>query len=135
MDGDKPEVGHAGAQHGVHAILALEPVEKCGHLLRQPFGDWSFEVDVLTMDPVATNRTGHDLHWVEFRSPPLTDKNAPHAAAPGGEKRRLPSAQAIRGQRCSVILRGIEHHLDHAFDVMASRCVAPKVKAKTAGNR
>lgn len=46
----------------------------------------------------------------------------------------MPAEQALIGQRRGEVLRGIEHHLDHTFDVAVGGLHPTGVKAKAAGN-
>src|SRR3546814_5440561 len=69
------------------------------------------------MDALAANRPRHNLHRASFGGAPCAHGDAAHAAASGGEQRRVPAEQPFGGQGLRIVLRGIEHHFDNALDV------------------
>ena len=58
VDGDEPQVGDAGFEDGVCAIIGVYPVDEAVHLLRHALRLWSLVVDLF-----VTHRPGDYLHF------------------------------------------------------------------------
>jgi hypothetical protein len=69
------------------------------------------------MDVLAAKGTGDDLHRSRLFVAPRADDNFSHAASPRREERRVPAEQPVLGKLFFVLLRGIEHHFNDAFDI------------------
>src|SRR3546814_190376 len=85
VDGDEPQMRDPGFQDGIRRGC-LEPVEEACHFLVQPLRCGGFVMDALTAD-----RPGDNLHRPAFGGAPCAHGDAAHAAASGGEKRRVPA--------------------------------------------
>ena len=58
-----------------------------------------------------------------------------NAAVPGREQRRMPTEQPFLSQRIGKMLRGIQHHFHHAFNIAISGDCARDVDAQPPRNR
>ena len=82
VDGDEPEVGLRGFQHGIDPGGRLEPTQERPHFGVEALRLRRFEVDVLPSD-----RTGDHLHGLLAVVVPRPCPDPGHAAAPGGKQR------------------------------------------------
>ena len=130
MNGDEPEVGHAGLQHRIDAGISLEPVQESVHFGEQTICLWRFEMDVL-----LSNRAGHDLHRSCAAVSPGPCPNFCHAAAAGGKQRGMPCEQAFGGERLVIVARSIKHHFDDTLNVAVRGPEGADVHTQTPGNR
>jgi hypothetical protein len=87
------------------------------------------------VDALAPHGTGDDLHRFNFSGAPFTNRDFAHAAASGWKQARVPRVQPFLGQWGGIILRGIKHHLDNAFDIVTSRGGSAEFQAESAGDR
>src|SRR3546814_12919219 len=69
------------------------------------------------MPAASANPPRPNLHRASFGGAACAHGDAAHAAASGGEQRRVPAEQPFGGQGLRIVLRGIEHHFDNALDV------------------
>src|SRR5437016_11221190 len=87
------------------------------------------------MHTLPSKGTGHNLHRpLRIITPPANGDFA-HATVACREQRSMPAEYPFGGERCAVILRGVQHHFDHAFDVAISRRQSADVHTKTSGDR
>jgi hypothetical protein len=86
------------------------------------------------MHPLATDGAGHHLHRAGGIVAPAADVDLGPGRVAGGKQRGMPAEQRSRGHRCMAVGGGIEHHLDHAFDVAIHRGQRADVHAQPAGD-
>ncbi len=72
------------------------------------------------MHAFSTDRSRHYLHRPRTVVTPIPDPNACHAAAPGRKQGGMPAEQTLRRQRCGVVPRRIQHHLDDCSPCLAA---------------
>src|SRR5689334_2951049 len=115
----------AGLHDEIYVAVGVKPIEERIHLLVDARSDRRLKVDAL-----LANRTGDDLHWPATIITPASYPDFAHAAAPRGEKRRVPGKQPFGRERLVVVTCGIEHHLNHAFHVpvggFETSCIHPE---------
>ena len=58
-----------------------------------------------------------------------------HPAAAGRKQRGMPAEQAFFGQGLGILLGGVEHHLNDAFDVPVGGGKCPDIEPEAAGDR
>src|SRR5260370_4136592 len=87
------------------------------------------------MDALAAKGTGDDLHWSGFFVAPCASDNFSHTASPCREERCVPGEQPVLRKLFFVLLRSVEHHLDHTFDVAVGGRQRCHVASKTARDR
>ena len=125
----EPEVRQPGLDEHRLAGFLIGPREEARRLGGQHLGGRRLEVDL-----APPHRAGDDLHRPGGIVAPLAHGELVHARIPGREQRRVPAEQALGGQRGGGVGRGVEHHLDHAFDVPIDRSYCADVHAQTPGD-
>lgn len=130
VDRDEPQMRERRAQHRVRPLVLVRAGEELRHLVLEAPRHRRFEVHLLFAEG-----TRYHLHWPGRIVPPRTDDDLPHAAAPRGEQRRVPTEEPIGGERRGEILSGIEHHLDGALHVPVRRLGAACIQAQASGER
>ena len=110
----------------------LEPVQERSHLRIESGGRRRLEVHAL-----AAGRPGNHLHGIGAAAAPRPDRDPPHAAATGGEQRRVPVVQPApcRQGFGRSVPRRVQHHLDDAFDITIRPPDTAGVHAETPRDR
>jgi hypothetical protein len=88
----------------------------------------------LEMHPLAADGAGHHLHRAAGIVAPAADLDPGKAGVAGGKQRGMPAEQTLPRHRRMAVGGGIEHHLDHAFDVAIHRGQRADVHAQPAGD-
>ena len=86
------------------------------------------------MHPSAPQRAGHHLHRTGGIVAPAAHVDPDQSRIARGEQRRVPPEQAVTSDRGAAVGGGVEHHLDHAFDVTIHRGQRADVDAKSASD-
>ena len=86
------------------------------------------------MHTLAANGARHHLRRAAGIIAPATDLDPGKAGVAGRKQRGMPAEQALSRHRCMTVGGGIEHHLDHAFDVPIHRGQGADVHAQTTGD-
>jgi len=129
VDGYEPEVADTSPQNEIRTIVTVEPVEKGRHFPRQSNGGGSFKMDML-----VTDRTRDKLHRPFRVVAPGSDLDFAHPAVSCWKERSMPAEQSFLSQGFVIVLRCVEHHLNHTLDVSAYRHRHPDIHAQTPGD-
>jgi hypothetical protein len=120
----RPALSSGGSFDG-----AIQPVEEAAGFGLQAIGGRRLE-----MHPLAADGAGHHLHRATGIVAPAADLDLGKAGVAGGKQRGMPAEQPLPRHRRMAVGRGIEHHLDHAFDVPIHRGQGADVHAQPAGD-
>ena len=73
------------------------------------------------MHTLAADGSGHHLHRPAGIVAPAADLDPGKAGVAGGKQCGMPPEQTLPRYRSFAVGRGIQHHLDYAFDVPIDR--------------
>lgn len=112
MDGHEPEMGDTSFEDRIDAGIDFDPLDEPPYLLLER-GDGRR----LTVHTFPADRARDDLRGPLVIGTSDGNRNGGHAASACRKYRGVPGKQSIDRKRCGIILGGVEHHLNHAFDI------------------